>query len=144
MITIRPASMQDFDAIYMMAREQAARYDRLKIDHDKMKASIINAISTKAHCVLVAESDGEVVGVLAGLTTQNAWAQRRACSIALWVCSVPWGMRRLMEEFKIWVKPRRGIRVSGMSPDLECHPSVWRVAERLGFEHIGGAYLLYN
>ncbi len=141
---IRPATLQDMGAIYEMACEQAARYEKLRIDRDKMKHTIRTAISSKSHCALVVEEGNKVIGVLGGMTTQNVWAQKQACGISIWHSKNPFGLRRLLEEFLVWVKPRRGIRVAGFAPDIDCHPGIWRIAARLGFEKHGGAYLLYN
>jgi len=101
-------------------------------------------ISSKSHCALVAVKDDEIVGTLLAATTQNMWAQRQACGIALWVCKVPVLMKTLLQEFKVWVKPRRAIKVAGLCPDIDCQDSVWSLAERIGFVKHGGSYLLYN
>ena len=141
---IRPATMQDFDAIYVLAAEQCARYVRIRMDRGRLRDTIRSAISAKQHCALVAVEGREIVGALGAFATANMWAQKQTCAIMLWVSKVAPAGVRLLRRFKVWLKPRRGIRVAGFAPDLDCHWTVWDIVEKLGFKKQGGCYLLYN
>lgn len=140
---IRPATLADRGAILEIALEQATRYP-LRPDLENMKALITDAISSAKHYCYVVEHEGRVSGVLAGLTSNNLWAQRQNCNITLWVSKVPGAGAALLRGFRDWVKSRRAIKVAGMCPDLELDPRALQLAERIGFKRHGGAYLLYN
>jgi hypothetical protein len=140
---IRPATLADRGAILEFVLEEAKRYP-LRPDLAKIKAVITEATSSARHFVWVAERNGKVEGVLAGLTSDNLWAQRQNCNISLWVSRIPGAGASLLREFLAWVKSRRGIKVAGMCPDLELDPRILALAERIGFSRHGGALLFYN
>lgn len=142
-MNIRPAALSDLDAILELANGQAARYP-LRPDPVKMRQLAVEAISAARHFVWVAEDQGSVCAILAGMTSSNLWAQRQNCNIVLWVSECPGAGAALLRRFRDWIKPRRGIKVAGMSPDLEIDPRALALAERVGFRRHGGAYLLYN
>ena len=144
MSVIRPAKMQDFDAIMEIAVEQCTRYDKMRVDTDKLKDTIRTGISAKAHFANVAIDNGQVVGVLIGMTINNAWAQKKNCAIVLWVSKVAPLGSHLLRSFKVWLKPRRGIRLAGLFRDIDGDERAWQLAEKLGFEKTGGGYYLYN
>jgi hypothetical protein len=85
-----------------------------------------------------------VDGVLLAFTSDNAWAQRQNCAVMLWVSKIPGAGAMMLRDFRDWMQGRRAIRVAGFAPDVELDPRVWIIAERIGFERHGGAYLLYN
>ena len=118
-----------------------------KCNYSKMKMineMLTEAISSAKHFAMVIDVGGHVQGVLIGLTGDNLWAQRQNCNIVIWVSRVSGYGGILLRKFKEWVQPRRAIKVSGMCPDLEVDPRALKLAEHLGFERHGGAYLLYN
>ncbi len=142
---IRPATLADIDAIFGLALKDAQSYELLRPDYVKMRKGIMMSISGANHYASVSEIKGEVVGVLIGLTSDNLWAQRKNCFIALWQSLVPGEGAKLLRNFKFWLSQRRGIRVAGLVPDSN-HID-WRayaLAERIGFHRNGGVFLLYN
>lgn len=143
MMIIRAATLADKEGIIELAREEMERYP-LRPDKDKINEMLTEAISSAKHFAMVIDVGGHVQGVLIGLTGDNLWAQRQNCNIVIWVSRVPGYGGILLRKFKEWVQPRRAIKVSGMCPDLEVDPRALKLAEHLGFERHGGAYLLYN
>lgn len=141
---IRPATLADRDAIFDMAMEQAELYPLLRPNIDNIKALITDAISTARHYCVVARHRGKCEGVLVAFTMNNAWAQRQHCAVMLWVSKYPCAGAAMLRMFRDWVKGRRAIKVAGFAPDVNLDPRVWQLAERIGFERHGGAYLLYN
>jgi len=142
---IRPAILADEDALFQLAVKSAQDYEQLRIDFIKIRKGIRQSISGANHYASVSEIDGEVVGVLIGLTSDNLWAQRKNCLIAFWKSLVPGEGAKLLRNFKFWLSQRRGIRVAGLVPDSD-HID-WRayaLAERIGFHRNGGVFLLYN
>ncbi len=144
---IRPATLADVEAIFAIACVEVNRYDRLRADTDKIRKGIIQAISGANHyaSVSIVGGEHEIAGVLIGLTSENLWAQRKNCFIALWTAVVPGEGAKLLRNFKFWLSQRRGIRVAGLVPDSDLID--WRayaLAERIGFHRNGGVFLLYN
>jgi hypothetical protein len=142
-MNIRPATMGDMEVVLQLAKEQAKRYP-LKVDQSKMVQLFREGVSSAQNFVWVVEDEGRVGGVIAAFTADNLWAQRRNCNIVLWVSEVPGGGAALLRKFRDWVKPRHGVKVAGMSPDLDIDGRALRLAERIGFKKHGGSYLLYN
>ena len=142
---IRPAVLSDFYAITGLAAVEAVKYSRLKIDRDKIYKAVKESISSARHfCWVEVDDNDDVTGALIGLTSDNLWAQRSNCFVALWKAENGSG-RALLQAFKDWVQSRRVIRVAGFVPDSD-HID-WRayaLAERMGFKRNGGAFLLYN
>jgi len=143
---IRPAILADAEAIFPIAVFECRGYERLLPDPDKIRRGIIQAISSASHFAWVSVDDQDRVnGALIGLTSNNLWAQRKNCFVALWSSAIKGDGAKLLREFKRWVQSRRAIRVAGFVPDSD-HID-WRayaLAERMGFKRNGGAFLLYN
>lgn len=142
---IRPATLADVNAIIDMAMLATREYSELKPDGKKIRGIITMAISSAQHFCWVSERDSKVAGALVAVSSDNLWAQRKNCIVALWTTVVVGDGRRMMKEFLKWVDTRRIIRVAGIVPDNNrTDPRVWKLMERLGFRKHGGAYLLYN
>jgi len=142
---IRPATLADMDAIFEIAFIEASKYPKLLPDREKIRKGIRTAISSAKHFAWVSTDDGRVNGALLAVSSNNLWAQRQNCIIALWKAVVVGDGRKMVKEFLKWVDARRIIRVAGIVPDSDhIDPLVWKLAERLGFRKCGGAYLLYN
>jgi hypothetical protein len=143
-VIIRPATLSDHQAILGIAYEQAKLYPLLKRDLRKMSDLFTDSVSAARHYSLVAEENGQVKGVLIAFVTNNAWAQRQNAGVMLWVSKIPGAGAIMLRQFRDWVKSRRAIKVAGFAPDVDLDPRVWKLAERIGFQRHGGAYLLYN
>lgn len=143
---IRPATLADVEAIWRISLFETRKYRKLKPDADKIRKGIIQSISSARHFAWVSvDVHNDVQGVLIGLTSSNLWAQRKNCIVALWSSYIVGDGAMLLRELKRWVQSRRVIRVAGLVPDSEhIDRRVYNLAERIGFERCGGAYLLYN
>lgn len=143
---IRPAILADVDAIFTIAVYEAEQYERLRIDGKKIRNGITQAISSARHFAWVSvDKHNYPVGALIGLTSDNLWAQRRNCFVALWQADIPGEGRKLLKEFKAWVSSRRAIRVAGFVPDSEhCDWRAYALANRMGFKRNGGTFLIFN
>ena len=140
---IRPATLADLEAIFVIATHQCRGYEGLRLDKDKIRSGIIQSISGASHFCWVSENNGITYGALIGLTSDNLWAQRKNCIVALWVSAGDGAA--LLRKFKEWVQSRRAIRVAGLVPDSDhIDRRAYLLAERIGFKRCGGAYLLYN
>ena len=142
---IRPATLADLNAIFEIALIEASKYPKLMPDRERIRKGITMAISSAKHFCWVSTDDGRVNGALVAVSSNNLWAQRQNCIIALWKSVVVGDGRKMVKEFLKWVDARRIIRVAGIVPDSDhTDPLVWKLIERLGFRKCGGAYLLYN
>lgn len=63
MITVRPAGVQDVDAVWPLARDLATSYT---VDHDPYATDFVAYVGDPAVVLLVATDDGVVVGYLLG------------------------------------------------------------------------------
>lgn len=135
----------DLNTLFAISEYEARKYEDLRPDLDKIRAGLTTTISSAKHFCWVSEQDGNVTGALVGLSSDNLWAQRQNCIVALWTSEIVGDGRKLMKQFLKWIDDRRIIRVAGIVPDSNhFDPRVWKLAERLGFRKCGGAYLLYN
>jgi len=142
---IRPATLHDVDAIFIIALQETSFYEGLHPDDEKIRDGITKAISTAKHFVWVSENGDGVSGVLIGLTSRNLWAQRFNCIVPLWTSKIIGDGRKLLLAFKTWVQPRRAIRIAGFVCDSDhIDQRAFNLAERMGFTRCGGAYLFYN
>jgi len=144
-MNIRPATLQDKEAIFQLAVEQCVHYPALRPDFDKIRHQIKLAISSAQHlCWVVEDAQGKVAGVLLAMSGGNLWAQRQFAVVNLWVSKVPGGGAALLRKFRNWVMARPVIRVAGIAPDLNVDSRVWDLVQRIGFKKHGGAYLMYT
>lgn len=143
---IRPATMSDFEAIFTICMEQAEMYENLIPDQKKIRLGMRQAISSAKHfCWVDEDIDGDVGAVLIGLSSDNLWAQRQNCFVALWYSHIANSGRKLLVKFKEWVESRRIIRVAGFVHDTdEMDQRVFLLLDRMGFKRRGGTYLFYN
>lgn len=141
---IRPATLADREKILDMVGPYINEYP-LRIDSERMMTALTQSISTAKHFAWVHEAPTGVDGVLLALTGENLWAQRQNCNVVAWIAETPGTGAALLRKFRDWVKSRRAIKVAGMAPDMNgIDERAWKLAERIGFERHGGAYLLYN
>lgn len=143
---IRPATLHDVDAIFEIAMREAAQYEQVIPDKQKMRKGIIQSISSARHFAWISEDRAGVVkGAIIGLTSENLWAQRKNCLVSLWKTTIAGDGVKLLKAFKMWVESRRAIRVAGFVCDSDhIDARAWALAERMGFRRYGGAYLMYN
>lgn len=141
---IRPAVMRDKREILALAKEQAARFPKLRMDIEKLNDGIATAMLCDKNFVQVVENEGEVTGVIIAVTSPNIWAQRSCSNVMLWVSKTPGGGVALLRAFRDWIKARRAVKLGGISPNLDLDRRILKIMERTGFERHGGSYLLYN
>ena len=140
---IRPATLTDVHQLLDISLDLAQMYP-LRPDRDKMKAIIVQLISSKAHYLMVDSEGNRIVAVLAALTGDNMWAQRKFSNVMLWWSEKPGAGVKLLRGYRDWIKSRRAIKVAGFAPDLDLDERTYALMERVGFKRRGGSYLLIN
>ena len=143
---IRPATLADMDSLFGIAVYEVRKYERLRLDVEKIKRGLRHVISSAKHfCWVCVDSQDRPNGVIVGIVNDNLWAQRQSCNIVLWVSDIPGDGVKLLRQLRDWIRSRRAIKVVGFAPDTDdIDPRVWQLAEMMGFKRYGGAYLLYN
>lgn len=138
--------MGDIRAIKEIAAPELEKYPELKADQQKINKLLTIAVSSAKHfCWVSVDEKDEVSGALVGVSSDNLWAQRQNCLVAFWKAEIVGDGRKLLEEFKQWVRSRRVIRVAGFVPDSnQIDPRAYKLANRMGFLRCGGAHLLFN
>jgi hypothetical protein len=140
---IRAAALTDRAAILGLIEPHLERYP-LTADKRRMFEGLTEAISSSQHFAEVAvDEEGDVRGVLIALSSDNLWARKKNCNIVAWISELPGQGAQLLRNFRDWVRTRPAIRVAGACPDLDIDSRVWDLAERIGFERHGGAYLMF-
>lgn len=139
---IRPATLLDLNAIIDLVEPWTGLYP-LTLDLQKARQTLTTAISSPQHFCWVAEGKDGVAGVLVGLTSDNLWARKKNCNVVAWISDIPGEGVKLLRKFADFVKSRPVIRVAGFAPDADVDFRVWKLAERIGFERCGGAYLMF-
>lgn len=140
---IRPATLNDVSAILSVSTALAIDYP-LRADKDRMKAVIIEVISSRSHFAMVDVHNGIVRSVLLAMVGDNLWAQRKFANVMLWWSDKPGSGVNLLRRFKKWVVSRRAIRIAGFAPDIDLEERTLAIFEHLGFRKSGGAYLFVN
>lgn len=145
MIEVRRPKASEIAAVLVMAcREAKEKYPRLRFNGDKSRELATRLIADAACFCRVAVRQGEIVGAMAVSVQDNAWADRKAANIVLWVSEYPGAGMKMLREFCEWFKSRRIIRVAGMSPEFEFPERLNRALEREGFARNGGSFVMYN
>lgn len=125
---MRSATLADVDALVPLCEALHAEgaYRELRFEHDRVRHTLTHAIAHAPHrCVLVAQRDEELVGLLAGhLETYLCSSERFACDTAFYVRpSRRNGVaaRALVAAFRRWAD-ERGARELCMGVSSGIHP----------------------
>lgn len=147
---IRLAAPRDAKVLEQLAVDAIAsvRYGRMRLDRDRVRASIRQGLSDRRHYVAVVEHAGEVTGAIAILTTETLWSERTVAKLALWWAPKGGGLDLLKSGIR-WVESRPGIAAFGVEFDFE--PSaddriarLERILSRYGFRPVPGAFVRYR
>ena len=140
-MVIQPLTLADQRWVFSKALVETARFDYMRPDPDKIKHSIVDAISSAQNFAIKAVSDGEIVGALGSLTIDNLWAEKK-CSIAVFFRSykAPAGAM-LIKAYREWLDSRPVIRVGGFAPSFDMGCRTTLLLEHLGFTNEGGNFL---
>ncbi|MGS2743612.1 GNAT family N-acetyltransferase [Halomonas sp. LS-001] len=132
---IRNAKPQDVTAIVELAVESVttiAPIEELQIDREAMKNTVELCLGP-AHCCLVAEVEGVVVGAVVAQVMPGFWFRRLQCSVLMHYARESGAWVKLMRELAAWIKGRSAIKMALIEIE-DCHDDkVVRFVERLGF-----------
>jgi GNAT superfamily N-acetyltransferase len=110
---IRPATPQDIDAIIALGarmHSESPRFSKLSYNGEKVRGLMTMAMQDQRYLVLVAESDGELLGGFAGFMAPHWFSDDEVASdLALFVKPDRRGGMagvRLVKAFVAWAKPR--------------------------------------
>jgi len=142
---IRPAVLGDLREIEALVLKETDRYEKLKADKEKVRSILLDLLGQKKHyCLVSVNYEDQIEGALLTFVGQNSWAQRLSAHVMFWVSDKPGDGATMLRMFRDWLGTRRGIKVAGFAPDIDVDERVWKLAERIGFQKHGGAYLRYQ
>lgn len=141
---IRPATPHDLPALLDLGEQMHAespRFSRLAFSRDRLHQTLSGLLSSPAGFLWVAESEGQVIGGMAGFIAQH-WASEDKVStdLALFIDErMRGGMStaRLVNEYKRWAwKHGAHIVQVGITTGVQTEQTA-RLYERLGFARCG-------
>lgn len=119
----------------------------MKIDKQQAPKDLRYLMSSKTGVVLVAEEEGEIVGVLAGQVMKQAFVDcRYATDLAFVVLpGHPIQAVQIARQFVHWAKQQRNVKeiVLNISSGLGNVDRTGKMYERLGMRKMGGTYAIY-
>lgn len=142
-MNIRPAHINDTVGILKIWRVSQRLYDNLVPDYEKQRKVVAEAVSNSFHCCVVAGEKDNLTGVLMALSANNLWAQRKNCAIMLWEAEDKETGLFLVDYFKGWLQPKRGIKIAHFTADRDDDFRGVLLEER-GFKKSGGYYIVNN
>lgn len=144
MITVRRAELRDAQDVVRMGADMAAEapsHTGLEFKQESALRTFVSMINDKNALVLVAEHDGEVIGMFAGVCLDHwCFAGKTASDLVLYVRS---GRRgglaglRLVQSYVKWARDRGALRAYlSTSTGIEAERFA-ALFERTGFERVG-------
>ena len=125
---IRQAIISDKREISLLAKVQAKRIPKLKLDAERLNDTLAHIIQEgHKHFAYVVEDEGKVVGTLLAVTGDNAWCQRQNSNVMLWVSDVAPGGAMLLRAYAHWIKSRRAVKIAGLSPNIDLDKRILRL-----------------
>lgn len=140
----RPAKLSDCPALVELSLQQARRLPALRPDADKIKALLVDCISSANNYGWVIEHNGKVQGALMAIVQDNVWAERKCAHVLLWSSTEPGGGILLLRRFRDWVRGRRAIKMAAMSPQVEWDARINSLLPRVGFVRHGGSFIYFQ
>ena len=147
MATIRNATEADVETIVKMARHFIAFAPHAAVaEYDDEDLANAARACMQHGLLIVAEQDGEIIGMLLGIIS-SLWFARRT----LWASELAWWVEpaarggtagiRLVTAFQDWAR-EQGAKVVAMSSlHLDHDTRVGNVLERMGFEQSEHTYI---
>lgn len=146
-MSIRPATVQDIEALVELGRQMAAespRFSRLTFNPGKVRALLERQIGNPLALVLVVERAGQVVGVFLGGAAEH-WACDGlvAFDLALFVEPTHRGgtsAARLLCGYRSWCEQIGAVMATaGISTQVHADQSA-RLYRGLGFREVGPVF----
>ena len=143
---IRKAEFRDIPGMLALAKRGHAKSEYARLEFDEAGARLLGAqcISGKSLCAFVAESDGQIVGLLLGSEESFGYLKARFATDLAFYCEHPGKGMRLMKRFLKWALEERKVdqvllNVSFGGKSAEAAPSLYK---RIGFRHVGGMFVM--
>lgn len=143
---IRPVTREDTDAVTQMgyAMHLESAYAELGFRHGQVAATVGEVVDSEWQSGFVAEKDGEVVGMVAGLIAAYEYGWALIAYDRLWyVIPDARGSSaaiRLLTAFELWAKAKGAAKImmgqtTGVDPE-----GVKNLYRHLGYSHLGGNF----
>lgn len=140
---VRKATVNDIPGIVKLWLPVQKLYPKLRPDHHKQRKVLEEAVYNDFNYCSVVGEQGDITAALVALSSNHLWAQRKNSNIVIWESEDMKDGLALVDDFREWLKPRRGITLAFFLPDLVQDYRGALLTDR-GFEKSGGVYILYN
>ena len=137
---MRNGNLKDVRQLHPTLAALATEMPYLRINREKIY-HVANALLGKQNYFRVIEREGEVVAILAALTNENLWAEKRCSLPIIWWSKSPGCGVRLLRDYRKWVDSRPVLRFAAFYYQYHWDDRVGRLLELTGFAKEGGAYL---
>ena len=138
---MRRGSIHDLPQLTTIANTLSKPFDYLRMDQNKLRL-IVEQLGSKQHYFNVIEQDGQIVALLAALTNDNLWAEKK-CSMAIaWWSEKPGAGRDLLQDYSDWVLSRPVLKFASFSPQADWDARTNHLLIRAGFKQSGASFVL--
>lgn len=143
---LRMATVDDLPAIVMLGRvmHQESSFAPMNYDMDRVKGTISDLINKSQFVVVAEDTNGEVIGGMAGMVTQS-WFGRDmvANDLALFVASDARGGMAAIKMMKAFVHWAKLAGAKQIRPGVTTgHARAEKLFERLGFARCGASFVM--
>jgi len=132
---IRNGNIHDSKQILPLAIEALERdaYENLLISPDKIKAMILEIVSSKRHFGMVSvDEEGNIQGVVAAVVNDLAFYERKQASVVMYYCKRPGDGIKMLRKLMRWIEARPIIRLVEFTMEACTDPRVPKLLKRLG------------
>lgn len=140
---IRRATREDLSALCALAHREHARsrFSGQPFDAEKVQASFVGAVHGLASAVFVSESNGQIGGLIVGITQPNLFNRYQTAYELLWYAEDGAGLR-LLGALKDWSQRMRAVELvvhnyAGIEPPERFNKAM----ARKGFSQLGTSYV---
>jgi len=140
---IRRATREDVPALCALAHREHAhsRFSHQPFDEAKVEASFMGAVHGLAAAVFVSESDGQLGGLIVGITQPNLFNRYHTAYELLWYAEDGSGFK-LLQALKDWSQKMRALELVVHNYAGIISPERFNKAmSRKGFGHLGTSYV---
>ena len=138
---MRQGSIHDLPQLTSIASTLSEPFDYLRMDKAKLRL-IVEQLGSGQHYFKVIEQDGQVVALLAALTNENLWAEKK-CSLPIaWWSEKPGSGKALLLDYRDWVLSRPVLRFAAFAPQADWDNRINQLLIRAGFLQSGASFVL--
>ena len=137
---MRRGNIHDLPQLTSIASTLSKPFDYLRMDQNKLRL-IVEQLGSKQHYFKVIEQDGQIVALLAALTNDNLWAEKKCSMPIAWWSDKPGAGRDLLRDYRDWVRSRPVLKFAAFTPQAAWDGRTNHLLIRAGFNQSGAAFV---